>query len=338
VTIAAPKIELHCHLDGSVRISTVAAIGRELGLRLPEPLEPALVAPAACADLADYLRRIVVALEVMQHPKDLERIARELVEDWAADGVIYGEVRFAPQLHTRRGLPVEQVLGAVHRGLTAGSAEHGVGFGLILCCLRQEPPARSLEIARLAADNRDKVCALDLAGDEARFPGAPHAPAFALAREAGLRRTAHAGEAAGAGSIREALDALGAERIGHGVRIEEDPQLAEGVRSRAIPLEMCPTSNVQTRAAASAAAHPIDRLLRRGLRVTVSTDSRTVSATTVTGEFRSLTGQWGWAEREFLLCQRHAAEAAFVSPDVRRKLLARIERAAESSPPADSSA
>ncbi len=322
-----PKIELHCHLDASVRIATVADLGRQIGLTLPEPLAPALVAPEICLDLADFLLRIDLALEVMQHRDQLVRIAREFAEDLAADGVIYGEVRFAPQLHLRQGLSLQEVVDAVHEGLHQGQQEFGVATGLILCCLRHESTQRSVEIAKLALANREKVCALDLAGDEARFPGAAHAEAFALARTQGLRRTVHAGEAAGADSIREALELLGAERIGHGVRIQESCEVEQAVKDASVALEMCPLSNVQTRATSSLANHPIDRLLRNGVRVTVSTDARTVSPTTVSSEFDRLAQTFGWGLEEFWRCQHHAADAAFVSPQERRVLTAKLAKA-----------
>jgi adenosine deaminase len=321
-----PKLELHCHLDACVRVATAAEIGAELGLALPARLEDALVAPEVCADLADFLRRLDLALEVMQRAGDLTRVARELVEDFARERVIYAEVRFAPQLHTRRGLGMQQVLEAVHAGLQEGGRAHGVTTGLILCCLRHRPAQEGLEVARLAAANTGIVCALDLAGDEAGFPAAaPHAPAFRLAREAGLRLTAHAGENAGAASVREVLELLGAERIGHGVRIEEDPPLVEEIARRRVTLDMCPRSNVQTRAVASLDSHPADRLLKRGLRVTISTDGRTTSATTLTGEFERLRARFGWGLAEFAACQRNAAEAAFVPPQAREALLARLK-------------
>jgi adenosine deaminase len=325
-----PKIELHCHLDASVRLHTVADIAQKLGLKVPD-FRAALVAPETCLDLADYIRRIDLALEVMQEYGALTRIAREFVEDLAADGVIYGEVRFAPQLHRRRGLALQQIVDAVHEGLMEGEREFGVPTGLILCCLRHDPPALSLEIAKLAVANMQKVCALDLAGDEARFAGEPHAAAFQLARDAGLARTVHAGEAAGPKSVIEALDVLGAERIGHGVRVEADPQLVARIRREAIPLEMCPISNFKTRAVASLRSHPINRLMREGVRVTVSTDGRTVCENTVTGEFEKLAECWGWGLNEFWLCQKHAAEAAFVSSQFRQQLLAKIEQLAVSS-------
>jgi len=319
-----PKIELHCHLDASVRVATVADLGRKIGLNLSAPLESALIAPEFCRDLDDYLVRIDLALEVMQHRDHLVRIAREIVEDLAADGVIYGEVRFAPQLHLRNGFTMQEVLNAVHEGLLQGKRQTGIKTGLIVCCLRHEPAERSIEIAKLAVNNRDKVCALDLAGAEARYIGAPHAKAFALAKREGLRRTVHAGEVASPDSIREALDLLGAERIGHGVRIDESMELQDRAKATRLPLEMCPLSNVQTRAVVSLKAHPIDRLFRKGLHVTVSTDARTVSDTTTSGEFERLEKTFGWGMAEFWRCQEHAAEAAFVSDEVRALLLAKL--------------
>ena len=319
-----PKIELHCHLDASVRVATVAELGRKIGLDLPTPLEPALIAAECCIDLADYLVRIDLALEVMQHRDHLVRISREIVEDLAADCAIYGEIRFAPQLHLRNGLTMQEVLNAVHEGLKQGEQLTGIKTGLIVCCLRHEPREHSLEIAKLAVNNRDKVCALDLAGDEARYIGAPHAEAFALAKREGLRRTVHAGEAAGADSIREALDLLGAERIGHGVRITESSELQDRAKATRLPLEMCPLSNIQTRAANSLPEHPIDRLFRKGLHVTVNTDCRTVSHTTVTNEFERLESTFGWGMAEFHKCQLNSAEAAFVTEETRSDLLRRL--------------
>ncbi len=322
-----PKIELHCHLDCCVRLATAAELAQAMKIVVPQPLRAALVAPELCNDLADYLSRVDLAVALMQTPESLTRIARELAEDFAADGVIYGEVRFAPQLHRRRGMTLQQLLDAVHAGLVQGQRDFKVPTSLILCCLRHEPAELSLEIAKLAVANPDKVCALDLAGDEARYPGSPHRAAFRLAHEAGLRRTVHAGEAAGPASVREALDELFAERIGHGVRVEQDSELVEHVRARAIPLEMCPKSNVQTRAAASLAGHPITRLLRKGVRVTVNTDARTISETSITREFELLAHFHGWGPAEFWQCQKNAAEAAFVSAAVKAELMRSVAEA-----------
>jgi adenosine deaminase len=314
-------------MDACMRVDTAAAIARELHFPVPEPLRDALVAPEFCGDLADYLTRIELAVQLMQHPEHLYRVAHELVATFAADGIIYGEVRFAPQLHLRKGLSLQQVLDVVHSGLAAAGKEYAIGTGLILCCLRHQPLALSLDVVKLALANRDKVCAVDLAGDEARYSGLTHAPAFKLASNAGLHVTIHAGEAAGPTSVREAFDNLFAERIGHGVRIEHDARLVEDVRARAIPLEMCPKSNVQTRAASSLATHPVSRLLRDGVRVTVNTDCRTTSDTSISAEFDLLQRVHGWDLPEFWQCQRNAAEAVFAPESTRADLLRRIGEA-----------
>lgn len=321
-----PKLELHCHLDTGLRVETVADIARETGQPLPEPLRDALTAPDGSQDLADVLSRVGLQVGVMQRPQDITRVARELVEDLASDGVVYAEVRFAPQLHTRLGLGLQQVLDAARAGLSAGAERWGVELRVILCCLRHQTSAESLAVAELAAANTDAVCALDLAGDEGGHPAAEtHRAAFDRAGKAGLHRTVHAGENGGPERVREALDVLGAERIGHGVRVLGDAGLLDRLQAESISLDMCPRSNVLTRAVPDLASHPIDRLRRRGLRVTVSTDGRTLCGTTLTGEFERLAGQFGWGLREFGECQRNAARAAFVSEDVRARLLDRLE-------------
>jgi adenosine deaminase len=239
--------------------------------------------------------------------------------------VIHAEVRFAPQLHTRKGLTPQQALDAVCAGLEAGRASSGVTVGTILCCLRHRDPGESADVARLAVANFDKVCALDLAGDEGGYPeAAPHAAAFDLAREAGLKLTAHAGENAGAQSVREVLERLGAHRVGHGIRCVEDEELTDRLAREGIPLEICPKSNVQTRAVESFASHPIHRLLERGVAVTVSTDGRTSSSTTLTDEFHRLRAEFGWGLEELAACQRNAARAIFASDRVKDDLLARL--------------
>jgi adenosine deaminase len=324
---ALPKIELHCHLDGCLRLETAREIALATGIPLPSSLREALIAPEVCVDLADYIRRIGFALELMQRREDLFRVSEELVQSWAAENVIYGEARFAPQLHTHRGLTMQQVLNEVHAGLISGQKKFGVRFGLIVCCVRHQPAEVSLQVARLAANNMDKVCALDLAGDELRFGAANHRPAFALAEQAGLHRTVHAGEAAGAASVREALDLLHAERLGHGVRVEEPIQLLQELRQRETSLDMCPKSNLQTRAVSSLASHPAPRLLRQGLRVTISTDARTTSDSSVTQEFETMQRLHGWGPAEFWACQRNAAQAAFVPESVRAELLSALAAA-----------
>ncbi|MER7369333.1 adenosine deaminase [Nonomuraea wenchangensis] len=307
------RYELHCHLDGSVRPGTVADLARRQGLDLDGPAERLVTAPADCGSLTRYLHYIDLPLQVLQTPDALHRAAQELVEDWHADGVVYGEVRFAPQLHIRRDMSQDEAVQAVAAGLAAGRQATGVRTGLLLCCLRHQTPEESLAVAETALRHRDQVAGLDLAGDERLHGAQAHRPAFDLAHQAGLPVTVHAGEAAGPGSVWEAIDVLGARRIGHGVRCADDQALLERLRRDGIALEMCPTSNVQTGAVATWAAHPAARLMDQGLKVTISTDARTTSATTVRQEFERLREATDWRSEQDELAQVHAAGAAFAA-------------------------
>ncbi|WP_020672881.1 adenosine deaminase [Amycolatopsis nigrescens] len=304
------RCELHCHLDGSVRPGTIAELAAAQGIPLTRPVEESVVAPPVCASLPEYIGYFALTIAVLQTPDALHRAARELVHDWHRDGIGYGEVRFAPQQHEARGMSMDDAVLAVADGLAAGRAETGVRTGLLLCCLRQQQPSVGERVAETAIRHRDRVVALDLAGDE-RCPGTPQLAAFDAARDAGLAITIHAGEAAGPESVWEAVDVLGAARIGHGVRAAQDAALLERLRRDRIALEMCPTSNVQTRAVASLAEHPADRLLAAGLAVTISTDAHVVSDTTVTREFERLGERFGWTARHEERCQANARAAAF---------------------------
>lgn len=309
MTTPAPpgrRVELHCHLDGSVRPATVAALAAEQGI----PLSAPVVAPPRCGSLVEFLGYLDPILDVLQTPDALRRAARELVEDWRDDDVGYGEVRFAPQLHTRQDLTAGDAVQAVAAGLAEGTAATGVHTGLLLCCLRHHQPDVSEQVVDLALTHRRLVAGVDLAGDETR-PGAPHRHAFDRAHAAGVPITIHAGEAAGPESVWEAIDVLGAARIGHGVRAASDTALLDRLRRDAVAVETCPTSNVQTGAVADLASHPVDAFLTAGLRATVSTDTRTTSATTVDREFQLLAEQFGWTAQQHELCQRNARAAAF---------------------------
>ncbi|MEV4580186.1 adenosine deaminase [Nonomuraea jabiensis] len=300
-----PRYELHCHLDGSVRPSTIADLARRQGITLEAPVEQLVTAPAGCGSLSRFLTYIEVPLQVLQTPDALSRAARELVEDWHADGVVYGEARFAPQQHGRQGMTVDEAVEAVAEGLAAGEAATGVRTGLLLCCLRHQTPEESLAVAETALRHRDKVAGLDLAGDERRYAATPHRAAFDLAHAAGLPCTVHAGEAAGPESMWEAIDVLGARRIGHGVRCTGDSALLERLRRDRIALEMCPISNVLTGAVPGLPEHPAIPLLEDGLAVTISTDARTTAGTTLEREFA------GWTAEQEKRAQANAAEAAF---------------------------
>lgn len=307
------RYELHCHLDASVRPETIADLARSAGFTLNGPISTLAVAPPDVGSLRAFLPYIDVAVDVLQTGDALHRAARELVEDWHRDDVTYGEARFAPQLHTRLDLTIDDAVSAVARGLADGESTTGVQTALLLCCLRHQSPDVSLEVADTAVHRRGLVAGLDLAGDEA-LPGAPHVEAFDLAHRAGLPVTVHAGEAVGPASVWEALDILGARRIGHGVRAVGDPVLVDRLVRQGIALETCPRCNVLTRAVPSLEQHPVDALLRRGARVTVSTDARTTADTTLDRELGDLAMVHGWELAERSRTQTYAREAAFGDP------------------------
>lgn len=286
---AMPKAELHCHLDGSLRPASLLEMAAERGVALPrtsaEDVADYMRVDDA-RDLEGYLSRFGITLAVMQDGAGIERAARELVEDAASDGIRYIEIRFCPALSTESGLTASDVTDAMLRGMSLGEQTTGTVARAIVCGLRSLPAPHSMEMAELAASYRSRgVVAFDLAGAESSFPAAAHADAFAFVRRNDLAVTVHAGEGAGAASIREAVHECGADRIGHGVRLFEDPSLEQYVIDREIPLEACPTSNVQTRVVREFADHPLAHYVRRGALVTLSTDNRLMSDVTLTDEY-----------------------------------------------------
>jgi adenosine deaminase len=292
-----PKAELHCHLDGSVRPETLIELGREYGVSMPrddaEALREYMVVRDA-RNLEDYLSRFATTLSVMQTAESLERIAYELATDAWREGVWYLETRFAPNLNTRAGLTSAQALEATIRGLTKAEYEHGIVARVIICALRTLPPSASLEMAELAVDFKDSgVVGFDLAGAESSNPASAHAEAFAHARAHGMACTCHAGEGDSAASVRDAIQSCCVDRIGHGTRLIEDGELTEYVNDRRITIEVCLTSNVQTRATASLDAHPFPEYVRRGLNVVLNTDNRLMSGTTLTDEYEVAARQLG---------------------------------------------
>lgn len=284
-----PKTDLHVHLDGSLRPGTLIELARDSGAPLPTT-DPAVLRDymrvSDARNLEDYLARFEITLTVMQRADSIERIAYELACDAAAENVWCLEVRFCPMLCTHHGLSSHEVVEAALRGLARAGAETGVRCGVIVCALRSLDPAVSLDMARVAVDFKNQgVVAFDLAGRESGHPPSEHLEAFKFAAEANLAVTIHAGEAYGPPSIHEAVHLCGARRIGHGTRLLEDPDLMAYINDFRIPLEICLTSNVQTRVAADYGTHPLVRYLDAGLRVNLNTDNRLMSGTTVTDEF-----------------------------------------------------
>ncbi|MBL8960425.1 MAG: adenosine deaminase [Gemmatimonadetes bacterium] len=319
-----PKAELHCHLDGSVRPATLLELGREYRVAMPRDDAEALGEYMIVRDarsLEDYLTRFDVTLSVMQHADAIERIAYELATDAAREGVLYLETRFAPNLNDRAGLEWGAVLEASLRGLERAERESGIVGRVIVCSLRHLTPEVSLELARLAVAYRDRgVVAFDLAGGEAGHPAAPHAPAFQHAREHGLHCTCHAGEGAGAASVAEAVHLCGAERIGHATRLIEDPTLVDEVRSDEIALEICLTSNVQTHATSSYAAHPLRQYMDQGMRVVLNTDNRLMSGVNLVDEYDVAARTFGLGFDELATLALNGFDAAFL-PDAERARL-----------------
>lgn len=339
----SPKVLLHDHLDGGLRPATVLELAAEIGHQLPatnaDDLGTWFSTMADSGSLVKYLETFEHTVAVMQTAEALTRVARECVEDLAEDGVVYAEVRYAPELHVAQGLSLDQVVAAVQRGFDEGmAASRDVGQRIVvrhlLTAMRHQ--ARSREIAELAVAWRDRgVVGFDIAGAEAGYPPTRHLDAFEYLQRENFHFTIHAGEAFGLPSIWEALQWCGAARLGHGVRIIDDitvsgsgevtlGRLAAYVRDRRIPLEMCPASNVQTGAAASIAEHPIGLLTRLRFRVTVNTDNRLMSGTSMTSEFASLADAFGYTLRDLEWFTVNAMKSAFLPFDERLELIAKV--------------
>ena len=284
-----PKAELHCHLDGSVRPETMIELAREYNVVLPADDADELREYMRVDDarnLEDYLLRFDTTLSVMQTEESLERIAYELAVDVAAEGVRYIEMRFAPPLNTLQGLSLEQAVEAPLRGIRRAERELDITARVIVCSLRHYDPMLSMELAKLAVGYKDSgVVGFDLAGGEFGNPASRHAAAFEYCTEHGLACTCHAGEGDGPDSIRQAVHDCHAHRIGHATRLLEDPALAEEVHERGIALELCLTSNVQTRATERYETHPLKQFLARGMNVCLNTDNRLMSGTTLVDEY-----------------------------------------------------
>jgi len=333
---AMPKVLLHDHLDGGLRAGTVIDLADDIGYdglptHDPAELTAVLTAGGHRGHLNLYLDAFRHTVGVMQTRPALYRVAREAAEDLAADGIVYAEVRFAPELHTELGLSLDEVVGAVLEGFRDGSADGRITVRALLTAMRTA--ARSLEIAELAVRHRDEgVVGFDIAGAEAGWPPSRHLDAFQYVHRENFHVTIHAGEGYGLPSIWEAVQYCGAERLGHGVRLAEDIQVKDGgpvtlgrlasyIRDRRIPLEMCPTSNVQTGAADSIETHPLRLLRELQFRVTVNTDNRLMSQVTLTDEFALLVREFGYDWPDLRWLTVNAMKSAFVPFDERLELI-----------------
>jgi adenosine deaminase len=325
-----PKAELHCHLDGSVRPQTLLDLGREYEVAMPAQDAASLadfMRVTGARNLEDYLKRFDVTLSVMQTAAALERIAFELAEDCAKDGVRYVEVRYAPVLNIRGGLSVDQSVEAAVRGLDRANKALGITGRVIVTALRNHSPFESMQLAELAvAYDKKGVVGFDLAGGEAGNPASLHAAAFRFAQRHDMACTCHAGEGDGAGSVRDAVHECGANRIGHATRMIEDDALTRYVNDRRIALEICLTSNVQTRAASSYETHPLRTYYDRGLNVVLNTDNRLMSGVNLTDEYEHASRELGFTFDELCEIALNGFASAFVPWEQRAVMIAAAMR------------
>lgn len=310
-----PKVELHVHLDGSVRPETVSEI---LNMNLEEVKEN-MIAPITCKDLNDYLTKFDLPVLAMQTSSDLERIAYELTEDLKKDNVIYAEVRFAPLKHTKNGLTKEEVIESILKGLKKGD----IPTKLILCCMRNDSIEENLKVIDLALKYKGDVVAVDLAGAEALYKTSSFKTLFEVCNEKSIPFTIHAGEADGYDSIKSAID-FGAKRLGHGVLSIDYPELLEEIKENNILLEVCPTSNIQTNIYKTINEHPISELFKKGVSVCINTDNRTVSNVTLSEEYNSLKEKFSYLD--FCKMNLDAIEHSFLNIEEKKILKKKIEQ------------
>lgn len=326
-----PKTDLHCHLDGSLRLETILEEAERQKVRLPadtpEALAKAIHMGEVCGDLVDYLKAFDVTLSVLQDADALERAAYELACDCAEENVRWLEVRYAPVLHQQKGLKLTVIVEAVLAGLRQAERERGIRSGVIICGMRNISPAVSLTLAELAVAYKGRgVIGFDLAGAEYSYPAKDHVRAFQLVRNNNINSTAHAGEAYGPESIHQAIHYCGAHRIGHGTRLREDGDLLNYVCDHRIPLEVCLSSNVQTHAVPAIEDHPLPFYLDYGLRVTINTDNRLITDTTVTKELLVAHEKLGLTLKDIETVLIAGFKSAFLPFHERKALLRHVTR------------
>jgi len=333
----APKVELHDHLDGGLRPQTIIDLADTYNVNIPsqDPQELGLwfSRGATQKNLPMYLETFAVTVAVLQTKAALSQVATEAVEDLAAENVVYAEIRFAPILHTKQGMSLEEAIIAVLEGLDEGKRRTGMAYGLILCSLRNQDPQLSLKVAKLAVAYRGHgVVGFDLAGDESGHPPKRHVEAFQYIRNQNFNITIHAGEGFGLESIWQAIQVCGAHRIGHGTRLVEDMaisgtkiekmgSLAHFIKDRRIPLEMCLSSNVGTGAAADFANHPFNTFLRNKFRVFLCVDNRLMSNTTLSKEFEIAVEHYGLTLRDVEKITINAMKSAFIHHNEKLKII-----------------
>jgi len=324
-----PKTDLHLHLDGSLRTKTVWELAKAQGVKVPAKTAGELAHKLKAGDrtrsLADYLRIFDITLSVLQEKDALQRVAYELAEDCATENIRHAEVRYSPILHQKGGLDLPDILEPVLQGLKEAERDFGLSTGVILCGMRNISPKRSVELAELAVAYRKKgVIAFDLAGEEKDYPAKDHREAFEIVLKGNINSTVHAGEGFGPPSIAQALHYCGAHRIGHGTRLVEDAELLQYVLDHRIPLEVCLTSNVQTRTVPSMPLHPFKQYLDLGVRVTLNTDNTMVSNTTISKEYARAVRTFGLSPYQVKRIVISGFKSAFLPYAQKARLLRQV--------------
>jgi len=312
-----PKAELHCHLDGSMRVQTVLELAREQVVQLPADNEKALrkflEVGENCRNLVEYLKPFDITISVLQTKEALKRATYELAEDCAAENIIYLEIRFSPIFHIKKGLKLTEVVDAVLEGKAKAEKAFNIKIGIIICSIRHLEINKSLTLAELAVAYKNRgVVGFDLAGAEKDFPAKHYKEAFTLIINNNINTTVHAGEAYGPESIHQAIHSVSANRIGHGTRLREDGDLLNYVNDRRIPMEMCITSNLQTKSVDTYEHHPFRFYFDYGLRVTLNTDNRLISKTTLTDEYMIAVEKFGFTADELKYLIINGFKSAFM--------------------------
>ena len=321
-----PKIDLHCHLDGSVRPQTLIDLANQQGISLPSSdineINQLMIAPETCPDLGEYLKRFALPLSVMQTTQSLERISFELFEDAALENVKYLEVRFGPLLHTEQGLTVEQIIESVLKGMRRAEAQYDIHGNYILSLLRHMPKETINGVIDAGAKYLNNgVVAFDLAGGEAPGFCEEFIPYAQYAQTKGYHITIHAGEQGEGQNVYDAISLLGAERIGHGIHIQSHPQAYQLVKQKMTALETCPSSNIQTKAVNKLIEHPIKDFYLDAVPVTINTDNRTVSDTTMTKEVKKVMETFQLTLDDYFKIYKTSVEHAFTSNEIKQYLL-----------------
>ncbi len=320
-----PKVELHLHLDCSLSYEVVQKIDPNI---TKNTYEASFIAPPKCQDLADYIKRAISGVSLMQTKEQLSLVTLDLFEQLKKDNVIYAEIRFAPLLHLEKGLTSYEVVQTVNEAITHGIRTTGIQAGLLLCTLRHFTKKQSIETVKLVETFKNtNVVGFDIAADEASYPIDNHIEAFRFAHKNQILCTAHAGEAKGPKSVWETLQNLHPIRIGHGVRSLEDENLIAFLKKKGIHLEVCPTSNIQTNVYPQMQHHKIDKIYNKGISISVNTDARAISNTTLTKEYKTLEDHFNWTKQHFLTCNLEAISHAFTSDSIKIEIKEKLLKA-----------